>query len=73
MGLIGPKLKDGRRNTAENIASWVINMNTHLIEYVTKTLVKKSVRKIQTRWSCCWHDEAYYFWWHKEAIQSTQW
>ena len=43
-GCIGFKLKVGRYNSVGKIYSQVININTNLIEYSPKTLVKKEVK-----------------------------
>ena len=40
-GKIGCKLKEGRYNLEDKTNSKGININFNLIEYVTKTLVKK--------------------------------
>ena len=52
-GQISCKLKGDKCTSKEKAACKVSNTNTDLIGYVPKTLVKKEVKKIKTRWYCC--------------------
>ena len=50
---IGHKFMGGKCNLADKTYFKGSKINTYLIEYFTKTLVKKEVKLIQTCWSCC--------------------